>query len=54
MSLSLPPNKDCRHRQDRRCGKTGKTIALDMRDPDNIKCWNCYGCNHYEAVEEKT
>ena len=51
MSRSFLPNKDCKHRQDSHCKKTGKRIVLDIRDLMAIKCWNRYYCDTYEKLE---
>jgi len=47
----LPAVHDCKHRENRYCRKTNKIVALDMRDPDNIKCWDRYGCDYYETKQ---
>lgn len=47
-------SKDCKHRQRYKCLKLNKNVSIDLRDPDNPKCWlqpkNLLdGCKNYEA-----
>jgi hypothetical protein len=46
----IMPSGDCRFRKDDRCSKTGKKITLDIRDPDNISCWDRMNCKLFEKV----
>ena len=46
----LPPHKDCMHRAGRQCSLSNKNIALDVRDRDDVRCWNRFNCNKYEAI----
>lgn len=45
---------DCKHRDGHRCIKLNKNVAIDMRDPDNPRCWEqpknslIEGCENYE------
>lgn len=45
---------DCRHRDGHKCKKTGKTVALDMREKEDgfISCWDRMNCEFFEPFEE--
>jgi len=46
--------EDCIHRDGNKCKKTGESIAIDARDPDNLLCWKKKFCDYYKKdMEEK-
>lgn len=49
----LPPHRDCMHRVRRRCSLSNKNIALDVRDRDDVRCWNRFNCNKCQLPPSK-